>query len=696
MSDGPTTNLVNSDPTSSCTLNKPKERNPSKLKDIYNCKICNITVDSSIKIYNWSNTVYLCQSCRKVYYNIWREILTDNYCTLVAVKSNLNRIVDIVYHYLNTSVHLSCKKQFLFSDFASFCEIEVQDEVIQRRSEQLLQDKHIRKRKLKYNKTCKICRFKRMIFLLSAIPKLKLKLNSRKLLSVKEQHKDVGYIDCEIELNQLYNSNKEFFSRLAKRFKYPNGCGLNDKNENTLIGALTNLGQQVSVGQISSLTEGISLQNSNSLTTNSVSLIPAVNQTAHLINYNTGTGILIGQNDDQIGIGTAQINTQHLSQNSIQTLETLSSGQFGRNLSNLGRFADSSAQTLDHQNRSSASKRSYSQFASHLVNSNNNNRHSIKYNRIGDPFDNQNNKFEIIDSPKTAFSLPYGGETNDLCTLSKFNLTNSNNLITECRSANNSSPGPQMHLSMNLGNIGHYKSPYSESYTLQKLYSIFSSYKHDLDEAGKRLTTYDLAIELIPLFDNTSNSFKTTKFGFIEINWGEKTTLSSIQSKDDNEIVNMEDLLGGSSKNSVLMTKQQSTIKRENIIMDDVDYDLNEAMLLNRRNLDENIHSGSANESSCELVIDEDDTTNTGNRIKEEMRNHAPPIINRQHFTSNGQNFGKIEEIVDVSHWSEVLVEFSFSRTKFLIFLKLNKSLKPPLLSHHTFRKSKTQEKIES
>ena len=45
---------------------------------VINCKVCKISVDYSIKIYSY-NSVNLCQSCRKVYYSIWRDILKDNF-----------------------------------------------------------------------------------------------------------------------------------------------------------------------------------------------------------------------------------------------------------------------------------------------------------------------------------------------------------------------------------------------------------------------------------------------------------------------------------------------------------------------------------------------------------------------------------------------------------------------------------------
>merc|ERR1712142_981731 len=93
--------------------NAIKSCEPSNPHDIHHCKICNITLDSSIKIYNWNNSVHLCQSCRKIYYNVWREILTDNYVELIKYKISIDKISEIVFNYLNQELHsFTCRKEY--------------------------------------------------------------------------------------------------------------------------------------------------------------------------------------------------------------------------------------------------------------------------------------------------------------------------------------------------------------------------------------------------------------------------------------------------------------------------------------------------------------------------------------------------------------------------------------------------------
>ena len=197
-----------------------KNSKSESIKSWSYCKICQIPVDTTIKIYNWNNSLYLCQSCRKIYYNIWRDILSDNYVHFIRYKTDLKTIVQIIYDYLISSSKFLCKKFTPFKDFRNLCETECVAEAVLKRSFQITEKiEESRKRKLKYNKTCKICRFKRMLFLLNSVPKLKLKLDIRKLEPVKHIYKDVGYIDCEIELHLLYNNNKEFFQKLADIFQ---------------------------------------------------------------------------------------------------------------------------------------------------------------------------------------------------------------------------------------------------------------------------------------------------------------------------------------------------------------------------------------------------------------------------------------------------------------------------------------------
>merc|ERR1719220_1368702 len=73
-------------------------------------------------------------------------------------------------------------------------------------------------RKLKYNKTCKACRFKRMLTIIKTIPKLKLKLESHSYKMIGNTQIKISYIECETELGRLYSQNDKFFEGLLEMF----------------------------------------------------------------------------------------------------------------------------------------------------------------------------------------------------------------------------------------------------------------------------------------------------------------------------------------------------------------------------------------------------------------------------------------------------------------------------------------------
>ena len=85
----------------------------------------------------------------------------------------------------------------------------------------------------KYNKTCKACRFKKMLTILRIIPKLKLKLDNYKYKTIGTHTLKINYIECDLELPQLYNKNFVFFQMLMDKFRKSYGTGTHQRVTNS-------------------------------------------------------------------------------------------------------------------------------------------------------------------------------------------------------------------------------------------------------------------------------------------------------------------------------------------------------------------------------------------------------------------------------------------------------------------------------
>lgn len=178
------------------------------------CQICDITVDYKIKIYTYQN-VHICQSCRKCYYSVWREILEG---TFPDIKKNLNKLFEVVEIFLNFLVKSNrswtfkyCKNGHSIIDVNNSCDITFNSNI-----DNMIKETTRRKA---YNKTCKACRFKKMLNLLKTVPKLKLKLKSSRFKNCGNQLLKINYVECEMELRPIYSNNENFFRMLLSRFK---------------------------------------------------------------------------------------------------------------------------------------------------------------------------------------------------------------------------------------------------------------------------------------------------------------------------------------------------------------------------------------------------------------------------------------------------------------------------------------------
>lgn len=271
-------------------------------------------------------------------------------------KLDLNKIAEIIYAYLNGErISLYCDNNFRFKDFnrSNFCEIEVEQEMIENRNRQLLNMSM--SKQIKYNKKCKLCRFKKMFFLLATIPKLKLKMNKNELTaeylaetkqgggplsantsannllinpnqplnpmdshSKKSDNKSFSLIDidCDIDLIYLYRNSTKFFTQLADMFNIKlvamqqnsKNTTFNPKKVNSVLNSshdILNDAHQVKIEQVSNQISpklkldnnshhalGINIFNEQSLLQNNVTN----NNNITMNNNNLGTNHLLSPN----------------------------------------------------------------------------------------------------------------------------------------------------------------------------------------------------------------------------------------------------------------------------------------------------------------------------------------------------------------------------------------------------------------
>lgn len=539
---------------------KPERRNiKSKESDIYNCEVCNITIDASIKIYNWNNTLFLCQSCRKIYYTIWRDILTTNYLELVQCKNNIDAIVEICYKFLTTSSTIKCHKKHVFTDFEHWCEFELKDDVIQRRQEQMIQNEAVTKRKLKYNKTCKICRFKRMIFLLNAIPKLKLKLTPSQISKGKSMNIDVGYIDCEIELNQLYNSNTDFFTSLSKKFgqvlRQPNRHIPKDKRKEIRESGQT--GQSSRKSKNSQANPQLQNSNINNLKRNRSTFIQGEEEIKVLeiseneeIEEKTEVTEETERPEDIIA---DMFRTEFPAVFNDQPPQP-ASGYPHNPIKNV-HFNDNSQAFYNHNNSNNNYKNTESSSSSKsYINSGHYNQTYANVQvsgpvaggvcTISEPRTQlstsqtlASGKFtEVTENISTSKMIPFSQYHDSL-----LNKTRADKLNTAVRTSVTSEGKNRRSswLDMNLIEPRHthltlderafaanrlceLRSSYSVDSTIHQLYCVFTFYEKVFQQNDLFVHQHQQnSIPLIPIFKSTSDSFKTTKFGHLQIDWDE-------------------------------------------------------------------------------------------------------------------------------------------------------------------------------
>lgn len=181
--------------------------------EINSCTICHITIDTSLRIYKTAKNVFLCQSCRKLYYNIWREILEDIFCHIYrhekikierfiqqgshvssshpAVRNfecfkgllssmNIQQLSQQILKFLSTpDMQEKCINKHPFANFKSVesCQIKSSEKAISMKSF-FLKKKYGPRVDPRDNKKCTLCRFKLILITLKEVPKLKLKIST--------------------------------------------------------------------------------------------------------------------------------------------------------------------------------------------------------------------------------------------------------------------------------------------------------------------------------------------------------------------------------------------------------------------------------------------------------------------------------------------------------------------------------------
>lgn len=200
------------------------------------CCACNISIDISLRIYTYENyqkkLIILCQSCRKVYYKIWRDILEDIYSLIFENDLDCDKICLILYQKLNDDqIAAYCDHQTRFSNFSTKnqCDIIANDQLVNLKSE-LIHNTDIKiksgpKLGTRYHKTCKLCRFKRLFFIIADIPKLTLNLAPKSFnqSSVASTGSVKVYMTMETikSLNSKFGQNQGLnyiFDRLAEAY----------------------------------------------------------------------------------------------------------------------------------------------------------------------------------------------------------------------------------------------------------------------------------------------------------------------------------------------------------------------------------------------------------------------------------------------------------------------------------------------
>lgn len=164
------------------------------------CTVCKITVDGSSKIHQIANRFSICQSCRKIYYSMWRKIFellfvkiyqyfkqhnllnsvnaspSSNYSSLVS-SLDISIITEMIYEILNSDIFTDeCLSKQKFEELDSYktCLIHASDYAINVRNTALKRKQTSKKIDPKLNKKCGFCRFKFMALNFKEVPRMKL------------------------------------------------------------------------------------------------------------------------------------------------------------------------------------------------------------------------------------------------------------------------------------------------------------------------------------------------------------------------------------------------------------------------------------------------------------------------------------------------------------------------------------------
>lgn len=166
-----------------------------------NCSVCSITIDGSLKVHQIGTNYLICQSCRKIYYKIWREIfevlflkifkhLNENYISkdILPVLPYSNIVADLDVSII---ADMTCEivKMEKFSNYClnkiefkvlnsyKSCTIKASNHAIQVRNESLKRKTQIKPVNPKFNRKCELCRFKFILFEIKEIPRIKLQFS---------------------------------------------------------------------------------------------------------------------------------------------------------------------------------------------------------------------------------------------------------------------------------------------------------------------------------------------------------------------------------------------------------------------------------------------------------------------------------------------------------------------------------------
>lgn len=179
------------------------------------CCICNH--NETVVLYK----VPICQSCRKVYYEDWRQLLMENFNILTDSNCSINVMMQIVFKFVNDST--KCVRNRDFTNFRELCKMDKpvgESTTTNQNSHNSSSKLHHINRQISdptisdptddpssiYSFSCRLCKFRRMLIQFKVVPKVKLKFSDNEIIQFGINH--------ECKLDRFYILSTEIMRQL--------------------------------------------------------------------------------------------------------------------------------------------------------------------------------------------------------------------------------------------------------------------------------------------------------------------------------------------------------------------------------------------------------------------------------------------------------------------------------------------------